>query len=134
MTPTATAKRQSKDFGKTVKKGVNQYILDKYKKNIVQKDEYLEFSIRGEKARKLAEISQVIKWLSEQDGDQVFEMLGKEFNKAYGEGKAGVTAVKMYLKKFGIIKPRVGQTQKMENGTWIDYVQIWEGASNGAAN
>lgn len=141
--PSPPQAKKSMDYTKVIKRGINEAILAKYAKNIKPKDDYLEYSVRGEKQTKIAEIAQIVIWLSQQKPNEngiqdVFDMLATDFFKAYG-GPTGVPAfakqtVKNYLKKFGVIKPRIGQTQKMENGKWHDCIQIWEGDPTGHVN
>ena len=109
-----------------VPKGAPSHLLEKFKKNIVKRDDYLEYSVRGAKAQGIAEIAQVIKWLSMTDAKSCFEMLEKDYL-IYGNGsaKAANIYLKSYLKKFGIKDPKIAQTKKFENGDTKNIVQIW---------
>lgn len=108
-----------------VPKGAPNHLLEKFKKNIVKRDDYLEYAVRGAKAQSLAEIAQIIKWLSTTDSKGAFEMLSKDFQSAYGDDKQGLVFVKTYLKKFGIKDPKIAQTKQFINGATVDVVQMW---------
>lgn len=108
-----------------VPKGAPSHLLEKFKKNIVKRDEYLEYNVRGAKAQSLGEIAQVIKWLSTTDPKASFEMLSKDFRVAYGDGKKGLVYVKALLKKFGIKDPKIAQTKQFINGDTVEVIQIW---------
>jgi len=89
-------------------------LLEKYKSQIGERDEFIDFNVRGEKARKLAEIAQVVKAMGT---SQSFQIPAVDFEKAYGVGQKGRTYVKVYMKKFGILNPRVEFSS--------DKVHIW---------
>ena len=89
-------------------------LMSKYQSAIGERDEYLDFNVRGEKARRLSEIAQVLKAIGT---SQSFQISILEFEKAYGPGKKGRTSVKAYLKRFGIPNPRVEPS--------ADKVHIW---------
>ena len=100
-----------------VVKKASKNLLDKYKANIGNKEDFIEFNVRGEKARKIAEIAEIIKYLSQHDTTKSFQVPQVDFEKAYGVGKKGLVYVKLYLKKFGVAHPRVVASQ--------DTVHIW---------
>lgn len=112
-----------------VPKGAPSHLLEKYKKCIVKRDEYLEYSVRGSKGQALAEISQLVKWLSVTDTKGAFEMLARDYKIAYGginqDLKTAGIFVKSYLKKFGIKDPKIAQTKQFVNGDTIDVIKIW---------
>lgn len=122
---TSEAKKINMKMGILAPKGAPDHLLEKFKKNIVKRDEYLEYSVRGAKAQSLAEIAQVIKWPSTTDAKGGFEILAKDFFIAYGSGKIGLTYVKNYLKKFGIKDPKIAQTKQFVNGATVDVIQMW---------
>lgn len=92
-------------------------VLEKYKANIGKREDFVEFTVRGIKAQKIAEIAEVVKWLSVNDATKSFQIPQQEFERAYGPGAKGVNYVKGYLKKFGIPQPRIAPSQ--------DIVHIW---------
>lgn len=89
-------------------------LLEKYQAQIGERDEFIDFNVRGEKARKLAEIAQVVKAMGT---SQSFQISIHDFEKAYGVGQKGRTYVKTYMRKFGILNPRVEPS--------ADKVHIW---------
>lgn len=91
--------------------------LTKFKDYIKPREDFVEFNVRGEKARKLAEIAEVIKYMSNYDATKSFQIPQSDFEKAYGPSSKGITYVKSYLKKFGIPYPRVVVSQEV--------VHIW---------
>ena len=99
-----------------VKKG-NIKMIDKYKNNIGVREDFIEFNVRGTRAVKIAEYAEVIKYLSLHDATKSFQIPQLEFEKAFGFGKKGITYVKCYLRKFGILFPRVVISQ--------DIVHLW---------
>lgn len=105
------AQALAKDLRESQKK---KALLDKYQQAIGERDEFIDFNVRGEKARKLAEIAQVVKLLGT---SQSFQISIPDFEKAYGTGKKGRTYVRQYMKKFGVPNPRVEPS--------ADKVHIW---------
>ena len=89
-------------------------LMEKYKAQIGERDEFIDFNVRGEKARKLAEIAQVVKAMGT---SQSFQIPIPDFEKAYGPGQKGRTYVKSYMRKFGILNPRVESSS--------DKIHIW---------
>ena len=91
-----------------------QKLLNKFQNQIGERDEFIDYAVRGEKAQKLAEIAAVVKLLGT---SQSFQISISDFEKAYGVGKKGRAYVKTYMKKFGIMNPRVEAS--------ADKVHIW---------
>lgn len=98
-------------------KRANSKVLEKYKANIGVREDFIEFNVRGIKAQKVAEIAEVVKYLSAHEATKSFQIPQVDFEKAYGGGQKGINYVKGYLKKFGIPQPRVVASQ--------DVVHIW---------
>lgn len=92
-------------------------MMEKHKQFIGPRDEFVEYTVRGARAEKLAEIAEVVKKMSVDNPMDAYKIPMPTFNAAYGPGKKGVNYVKGYLKKFGIPHPRVCPGQ--------DIVQIW---------
>lgn len=92
-------------------------VMEKYKDYIKPREEFIEYTVRGAKAQKIAEIAEVVKYLSIHDATKSFQIPQVDFEKAYGVGKKGINYVLIYLKKFGIPHPRVVASQ--------DMVHIW---------
>lgn len=84
-----------------------QKLLDKYKGNVAERDDFVDLNVRGEKQRKIAEIAEVVKWLSVNEAHKSFQISKVDFEKAYGPSKKGIQYMRTYLKQFGITAPRV---------------------------
>lgn len=94
---------------------INPKLLDKYSKFMGEREDYVELNIRGEKARKIAELAEVVKWMSVHKPSEAVKIPIHDFERAYGVGKKGIVYVKLYLKKFGIPFPRICPSQDLMN-------------------
>jgi|ERR1035437_1408327 hypothetical protein len=95
-------------------------LLEKYKNQISPRDEFLDFNIRGEKAKKISEIAYVLKLMGTSDS---FKITVPDFERAYGIGKKGRLYMKAVLKRCGIKNPRVEVAQDMVNIWFVGKVE-----------